>query len=99
MKSFDQDLLNMIELSESYNDELVIFNYFVSKLLDSAQLHYSPTDNLEKLYEYENKILLHLDEFNEKFISNLLTHEPNNSVSLDDDLINIYCKYRSHTYG
>jgi hypothetical protein len=93
----DVNLIAMIERARIYYDsEIVVFNYFMSKLLEQYLKH-DPSkcgQIIEFLKVLPNNMYLTLEEFDRDFIDNLMTKSMPSSVnSLEDDLLEAINSY------
>lgn len=91
------NLTELIQRSKIYFDsEIIIFNYFISKLLEQ----YLKQDEskcfkiIEYLGEVHGKMYITLEEFNSDFINNLMTRSmPTTDSTLEEDLLEIRNSY------
>jgi len=93
----DQDFNAIVERSKVYFDsEIVVFNYFISKLLE--QFLKRDSSKCEEIINFLNvlnqNMFLTFEEFDHEFIDKLMTMSmPSNLNSLEEDLLEVRNSY------
>ncbi|MEQ8520486.1 MAG: hypothetical protein RLN79_06940 [Cytophagales bacterium] len=89
----DPDLIAIIERARDYYEiEIVVFNYFISKLLEQYQKKDASKCNkvIEYISEIDKKMFATLEEFDSKFIDLMMTRSmPSKLNTLEEDLLEI----------
>jgi hypothetical protein len=98
----DEDFLAFVELSQSWDCELICMNYFFAQILEKRKKLGTPglQDLIEKLYKIQEEFLVYfsVQELDDAFIDFLVRSASATGVSLEDKLIDVQTSLSEYRY-
>lgn len=95
----DRSLQIWVENAENWQDELGALSYFFSHILERKYRFGENCQNLiEIFYHLEETMFFRLQEFDWKFIEYMLKHLRGDSISLEEELIELQNNISEYKY-
>ena len=95
----DSELRTRIELSVAYCIALGGLSYLLTRIIDRRQKRaHFPTDFVDLVYKVSDRARFDVEEFDAEFVDYLVRSPRNESLSIEEDLVDIQNRLRSHRY-
>lgn len=95
----DDSLSAVVEGARIWQDQLICFSYLFSMILEKkAKGGIDCHSDIEKLYELPEELCLSIQEFDSEFVRYMLGNLRNDSLSLEEDLVQLQTSLSEHFY-
>lgn len=95
----ENELKNIVDNSHDWRIEISSFNYLFTQILErKVRNHENGNLLIKKYYEFPNEFLFSIQEFDNAFIDFMMNNYHDNSIPLEEELVNLQNNLSSYNY-